>query len=76
MKERYGASEVQPEDGSDIVRSKTSLDGVGVADDAEIERFLGLVERLPELDADEVRRLNVVARAGLLEALPTPKGLF
>jgi 2-methylcitrate dehydratase len=46
-------------------------DGVVAAE--EIERFLGLAERLPDLDVDEVRALNVVAAA----PLPTsPKGLF
>ncbi|MFB2579825.1 MmgE/PrpD family protein [Herbiconiux sp. P15] len=48
----------------------------GVIEEAEIVRFLALVERLPELTVEEVRELNVVARPGLLEALPTPKGLF
>jgi len=43
---------------------------------AEIDRFLRLAERLPELSADEVRRLTIVAKPGLLEAAPQPKGLF
>jgi 2-methylcitrate dehydratase len=44
----------------------------GVLTEAEIERFLGVAQRLPELTADELVGLNVVA-AGL----PTPpKGLF
>ncbi|QBR75233.1 MmgE/PrpD family protein [Microbacterium sediminis] len=43
---------------------------------AEIERFLDLAQRLPELTADEVRRLTIVATPGLLEAAPRPKGLF
>ncbi|GAA2085329.1 MmgE/PrpD family protein [Pseudolysinimonas kribbensis] len=46
-------------------------DGVLAAD--EIERFLGLAERLPELTPDEVRSLNVVAESALPAA---PKGLF
>ena len=29
-------------------------------DTEEIERFLGLVERLPELTAEQVRQLNIV----------------
>jgi 2-methylcitrate dehydratase len=46
----------------------------GVLGYAEVERFLDLAERLPELTADEVRLLNVVAPEG---ALPVaPKGLF
>jgi 2-methylcitrate dehydratase len=44
----------------------------GVLDPAEIERFLALAERLPELSADELGGLNVIA-AGL--PVP-PKGLF
>jgi len=57
---------------ADYVRKFRMLaDGVIAPD--EIDRFLGLAERLPELDADEVRLLNVVAAA----ALPvSPKGLF
>jgi 2-methylcitrate dehydratase len=42
----------------------------------EIERFLDLVERLPELTADEVRQLNLVAQPGVLASAPAPKGLF
>jgi 2-methylcitrate dehydratase len=40
----------------------------------EIERFLELVQRLPELTADEVRRLTIVAQPGVI--VPGPKGLF
>jgi len=47
-----------------------------VSTDEEIERFLTTVARLPELDADGVRGLNVVAKPGLLEAIELPKGLF
>ena len=43
---------------------------------SEIDRFLGLAERLPELTADEVRQLTILAKPGLLEAAPHPKGLF
>ncbi|MFJ6654329.1 MmgE/PrpD family protein [Microbacterium sp. NPDC091313] len=42
----------------------------------EIERFLGLAERLPELSADEVLQLNIVAKPGVLALAPAPKGLF
>ena len=42
----------------------------------EIERFLGLAERLPELTADEVRELSTVAAQGVLVAAPARKGLF
>ncbi len=47
-----------------------------VVDAAEIERFLALVERLPELDAEGVRQLSIVAAPGVLAAAPAPKGLF
>ena len=43
---------------------------------AEIERFLALAERLPELTVDEARELHIVARAGVLAAVASPKGLF
>ena len=42
----------------------------------EIGRFLGLAERLPELTAAEVQQLNIVAAAGVLASVPSPKGLF
>jgi len=47
-----------------------------VLEPAEIERFLALAERLPELSAEQVRELGIVARAGVLESAPAPKGLF
>ncbi|WP_413316628.1 MmgE/PrpD family protein [Agrococcus sp. 1P02AA] len=47
----------------------------GIVEDAEIDRFLGLVERLPELTAKEVRQLNVLAPAGTID-VGTTKGLF
>jgi 2-methylcitrate dehydratase len=49
----------------------------GVVDEAEQDRFLGLAERLPDLDAAEVRDLAFAARPDLLaadEALP--KGIL
>ncbi|MFT2818033.1 MmgE/PrpD family protein [Leifsonia sp. A12D58] len=42
----------------------------------EIERFLALAERLPELNAHEIGELTIVARPGLLQAAGLPKGLF
>jgi 2-methylcitrate dehydratase len=45
-----------------------------VLEEAEIERFLALVQRLPELTAGELDGLNIVAKAGVLGA--GPKGLF
>ncbi|MGB3413697.1 MAG: MmgE/PrpD family protein, partial [Microbacteriaceae bacterium] len=40
----------------------------GVLEPVEIERFLGLAERLPELNASEIRELNILATPGLLSA--------
>ncbi|MDR5699419.1 MmgE/PrpD family protein [Agromyces aerolatus] len=56
---------------ADYVRKFRTL-ADGVLEAAEIERFLGLAERLPELTAAEVGELNIVAGS-----LPVaPKGLF
>ncbi|WP_404429324.1 MmgE/PrpD family protein [Microbacterium lacus] len=42
----------------------------------EIERFLALAERLPDLTAEEVSQLTIVAQHGVLAHAPAPKGLF
>ncbi|HYJ51014.1 MAG TPA: MmgE/PrpD family protein, partial [Microbacterium sp.] len=42
----------------------------------EIERFLDLAQRLPDLTADEVQQLTIVAKVGVLATAPAPKGLF
>ncbi|MBV0893825.1 MmgE/PrpD family protein [Microbacterium sp. NC79] len=47
-----------------------------VLEAAEIERFLDLAQRLPELTADELRELNIVAKPGLLDGIESPRGLF
>ncbi|GAB6859306.1 MmgE/PrpD family protein [Microbacterium xylanilyticum] len=47
-----------------------------VLEPGEIERFLGLAQRLPELTADEVGQLSIVAKPGVLASAPAPKGLF
>ncbi|RLK46709.1 MmgE/PrpD family protein [Microbacterium telephonicum] len=47
-----------------------------VLEPAEIERFLALAERLPELTPAEVRELNIVAKPGVLASAPSPRGLF
>ncbi|WP_053353394.1 MmgE/PrpD family protein [Leucobacter musarum] len=47
-----------------------------VLEPAEIERFLELVQRLPELTPAEVRELNIVTRSGTLDLAAAPKGLF
>lgn len=48
----------------------------GVLEPEEIDRFLQLAQRLPELTADEVRQLSIVAAPGVLDAAPNPRGLF
>jgi 2-methylcitrate dehydratase len=60
---------------ADYIRKFETL-AEGVVEDAEIARFLALVQRLPELDAAELPGLTVTARPGLLESIPLPKGLF
>jgi 2-methylcitrate dehydratase len=45
-------------------------------EEVEIERFLALAARLPDLTADEVQELTFVARSGLLASAPAPMGLF
>jgi len=47
-----------------------------VLEPEEIERFLALAQRLPELSAEEVQQLTIVAKPGVLAAAPAPKGLF
>lgn len=42
----------------------------------EIDRFLGLAERLAELTPQEVQQLTIVAQLGVLAGAPAPKGLF
>ncbi len=42
----------------------------------EIERFLDLAQRLPELSPEEVQALTIVAELGVLAGAPAPKGLF
>ena len=41
---------------------------------AEIERFLDVAQRLPDLTADELGGLTVVAPAGLLDSVTSPGG--
>jgi 2-methylcitrate dehydratase len=48
----------------------------GVLEEAEIERFLALAERLPELSAAELGGLTITARPGLLAGVSAPRGLF
>ena len=48
----------------------------GVLEPAEIERFLDVAQRLPELGAGELGGLTVVAPKGLLASVTTPEGIF
>ena len=47
-----------------------------VLEPAEIERFLDLAQRLPELGPDELGRLTIVAAPGLLAQVEAPLGIF
>jgi len=47
-----------------------------VLEESEIERFLALAERLPELTADEVGQLTIQAAPGVLASIEPPHGLF
>ena len=48
----------------------------GLVEEAEIQRFLKTVQRLPELAADELDGLNIQAKAGVIDLASAPKGLF
>ena len=48
----------------------------GLVSEAEIERFLATVQRLPELGAGELDALNITAAAGVIDPDNAPKGLF
>ncbi|MGF9663018.1 MmgE/PrpD family protein [Arthrobacter crystallopoietes] len=48
----------------------------GLVEDAEIDRFLAAVERLPELAAGELDQLNITAAPGVIDLAAGPKGLF
>ncbi|YAL82210.1 MmgE/PrpD family protein [Dermacoccaceae bacterium W4C1] len=43
---------------------------------AEVERFLDLAQRLPELTADEVGQLSIVGLPDVMSGAPKTKGLF
>ena len=47
-----------------------------VLDEAEITRFLDLVQRLPELTAAEIGGLTIVAKPGVMASVKNPSGLF
>ncbi|MEE2569551.1 MmgE/PrpD family protein [Pseudarthrobacter sp. J64] len=48
----------------------------GLVEEAEINRFLAAVERLPELAAGELDQLNIAAAEGVIDLTAGPKGLF
>ena len=48
----------------------------GVLPEAEIERFLDVAQRLPELTAEALGRLTVTAPAELLGSVTAPEGIF
>jgi 2-methylcitrate dehydratase len=43
---------------------------------SEIERFLALAQRLPELRSTELGGLTIVAKPGLLSSITAPIGIF
>ena len=48
----------------------------GLVEEAEINRFLAAVERLPELGPGELNQLNIQATPGIIDLNAAPKGLF
>ena len=57
-----------------VTKFRTLADGV--LEPAEIERFLDLAQRLPELHGPDLAGLTVTAPAALIEAAGTPEGIF
>ncbi|MGX1161569.1 2-methylcitrate dehydratase [Arthrobacter sp. SLBN-100] len=56
--------------------SKFRTLAAGLVEEAEIERFLAAVERLPELGPGELDQLNITAGPGIIDPSAAPKGLF
>lgn len=48
----------------------------GLVEQTEVERFLSLVQRLPELRPEDMFGLTVTAAPGVLDSVHVPKGLF
>ena len=48
----------------------------GMVEEAEIERFLAAVERLPDLGPGELDQLSIQAAPGVIDLVAAPKGLF
>jgi len=57
-----------------VAKFRTLADGV--LPDVEIDRFLAVAQRLPDLRPDELGGLTVVAPPSVLDAVRTPEGLF
>ncbi|MPV36048.1 MmgE/PrpD family protein [Georgenia subflava] len=57
-----------------VHKFRTLADGVLAPD--EIDRFLDVAQRLPELGPDDLGGLTVVAPAGYLDTVTTPEGIF
>ncbi|MGY4859758.1 MmgE/PrpD family protein [Cryobacterium sp. AP23] len=56
--------------------TKFRLLAADVLEASEIERFLDLAQRLPELTGTELGALTLVARPGALDTLPSLNGIF
>ncbi|WP_324649427.1 MmgE/PrpD family protein [Georgenia sp. H159] len=57
-----------------VAKFRTLADGV--LEPAEVERFLDVAQRLPELTAEELGGLTVTAPASLLASVTAPEGIF
>ncbi len=68
----YGA---KPFARADYVHKFRTLAG-DVLTENEIDRFLDAAQRLPELTAEQLGRLTITAKPGLLDSITTPRGLF
>ena len=47
-----------------------------VLEPAEIERFLDVAQRLPQLTPEELGQLTIIAAPGVLASVETPHGIF
>ncbi len=57
-----------------VAKFRTLADGV--LEPAEVERFLDVAQRLPELTAEELGGLTVTAPPALLASVTAPEGIF
>jgi 2-methylcitrate dehydratase len=65
----------RPFERDDYIRKFRTLAEPVLSED-EINRFLDLAQRLPELTPEEVQQLTIVAELGVLASAPAPKGIF